>query len=165
MGELTDTIVPLIGGGIPSLEEVKTVLGTCFHELKPHLLTAESLDDVIELIKKKCTISDITCLETIVDHYNIESVRHHITDYKSAVDDICVKFRCNVLEKNISTSFKYESITFVLEWQQTDDLTLDGDIDGLLQKSFGDMTKKILSKYELKRKPIIMTTSLVILKI
>ena len=102
MGELTHTILPLITGGIPSFEEVKTFLGTRFHELKPHLSIAESLDDVIVLIKKKCTITNITCLETIVDHYNIENVRHHITAYKSAVDDICVKFSCNVLEKRIS---------------------------------------------------------------
>ena len=158
--ELLDTIVPLITEGIPSLEEVKKFLGTRFHELKPHLSTAESLDDVIVLIKKKCTITNITCLETIVDRYNNGNIRHHITAYKSAVDEICEKFKHRVLgNKNVtivSTSLKYELIKFVIEWQQTDDLTLD-DIDGLLWKAFGDMAEKILSKYGLKRKLIKIT--------
>ena len=94
-------------------------------------------------------------METIVDNYNIEDVRSHITIYKSAVDEICDKFKCNVLKKmnitTMSTYLKYESITFVLEWQQTDDLTLN-DINNLLQKAFGDMTSKILFKYGLKSK-------------
>ena len=70
-----------------------------------------------------------------------------------------MKFKHNVLENEnimiVSTSFKYESITFILGWQQTDDLTLD-DIDGLLWKAFGDMAKKIVPKYGLKRKLIKM---------
>ena len=115
-----------------------------------------TFDDIIELIKKKCTITNIACFETIVDHYNIENVRPYITAYKSAVDEICVKFKHNVLENEnkmtISTSFKYESITFVLGWQQRDNLTLDS----LLWKAFGDMAKKIVPKYGLKRKVIKM---------
>ena len=155
LGELTHTTVPLIAGGIPSLEEVKTFLGTRFHELKSQLSTAESFDDVIALIKKKCTISDITCLETIVNHFNIENIRHHITTYKSAVDEICEKIKHRVLEneKVITHQDRYESITFVLGWQQTDDFTLK-DINTLLQKLFGNMAKIILSKYGLIRKLI-----------
>ena len=48
-------------------------------------------------------------------------------------------------------TFKLESITFVIEWQKTDDLTHD-DIDGLLLKAFGDMAEKIPPKYGLKCK-------------
>ena len=141
-GELIDTIVPLIG--------------TRFHELKPHLSTAESFDDVIELMKKKkCTIANITCLETIVNDYNVENARPHVTVYKSAVNEICVKFKHRVLENenvtNVSTFFKYESIMFVIKWQQTDDLT-HNDIHDLLSKAFGDMAKEILFKYEMNRK-------------
>ena len=116
-------------------------------------------------IKEKCTVTNIDCLEKIVDHYNIENARPHITTYKSSVKKICVEFKDNVLNvTTVSTSFKYESIMFVLEWQRTDDLTLN-DIDGLLWKAFGDMANKISFKYGLKRKLIKMTiTCLVILR-
>ena len=105
-------------------------------------------------IKEKCTVTNIDCLETIVDHYNIENARPHITTYKSAVDEICVEFKERVLkEMPISTSSKYESIMFVLGWQQTDDLTLN-DIHGLLKKAFGDIANKVSFHYGLKRKLI-----------
>ena len=165
--EFIDIIVPLIKGALtPSLDKLKMFLGTSFQDLKPQLSLAESFDDVMVLtIKEKCTVTNIDCLETIVDHYNIENARPHITTYKSSVDKICVEFKDNVLDvTSVSTSFKYESIMFVLEWQRTDDLTLN-DIDGLLWKAFGDMANKISFKYGLKRKLIKMTiTCLVILR-
>ena len=106
------------------------------------------------IIKEKCTVTDIACLDTIVDHYRIENARPHITTYKSAVYEICVEFRDRVLDvTKVSTSFKYESITFVLGWQQTHDLTRN-EIDGLLWKTFGDMANNVLFKYGLKRKLI-----------
>ena len=118
---------------------------------------AESFDKVLRItIKEKCTVTNIDCLETIVDHYNIENARPHITTYKSSVDKICVEFKDNVLHlKAVSNSFKYESIMFVLGWQQTDDLTLN-DINGLLSETFGDIANRVYIsfKYGLKRKLI-----------
>ena len=106
------------------------------------------------IIKEKCTVTNISCLGTIVDHYNIENARRRITTYKSSVDEICVEFKESVLElTTVSTSFKYESIMFVLGWQRTDDLTLN-DINDLLSKAFGDMANKVSFKYGLKRKII-----------
>ena len=55
-----------------SLEELKKFLGRCFRELKPQLSVAESFDDVMEVVEEKCTVINIRCLETIIDHYNIE---------------------------------------------------------------------------------------------
>ena len=105
-------------------------------------------------IKKKCTVTNIVCLEAIVNHYNIENARPHITTYKSSVDEICMEFKDSVLkETTVSTSFKYESMMFVLGWQRTDDLTLD-DIHGLLCEAFGDIANRVSFKYGLKRKLI-----------
>ena len=156
--ELTHTIVPLIAGGIPSLEEFKIYLERCFEELNPQLSIAESFANVMELtMKEKCNVTDIDCLEKIVDHYNIENARDHFKTYRSSVDKICVEFKDSVLElTTVSTSFKYESIMFVLGWQRTEDLT-HNDINGLLSKAFGDMANIVLYKYGMKRKLIKMT--------
>ena len=152
--ELVRAIVPLIAGGVPSLEEFKTFLERCFEELKPQLSIVESFVDVIKLtIKEKCTVTNIACLEKIVDYYNIENARPHITTYKSAIDEICVEFKDSILGITTVSTFKYESIMFVLGWQRTDDLTLN-DIYGLLSKAFGDVASRISFKYRLKRKLI-----------
>ena len=159
--EFTRTIVPLIAESIPSLEEFKTFLGTRFEDLTPQLSIAKSFDDVMKItIKEKCTLTNIDCLETIVDHYNIENAIPHIITYKSSVDKICVEFKDSVLNiTTVSSSFKYESIMFVLGWQRTDDLTLN-DIYGLLLKAFGDMANKVSFKRKLIKMTICMFSNL-----
>ena len=154
-GEFSHAIVRDIARGVPSLEEFKTFLGRCFEEPKPQLSIAESFDDVMELtIKEKCTVANIDCLETIVNHYNIENARSRITSYESAVDKICEEFKHSVLDVTIvSSSSKYESIMFVLEWQSTDDLTLN-DIYGLLWRAFRNMANRVSFNCRLKRKLI-----------
>ena len=154
--ELTQTIVPLIAGGIPSLEDVKMLLVKHFSTLAPQLYLAESFDDVMTAMKEKYTIINVACFETIVDHYKIENAKSHITTYKSRVDKICEEFRQDVLvKKNLMTDslsfLKYEEIVFVLGWHRMNDLTFD-DVDGLLRKGFEDMAKGILFKYGPKRK-------------
>ena len=126
----------------------------------------ESFDNVLKItIKEKCTVTNIDCLETIVDHYNIENARPHITTYKSSVDEICMKFKDSVLKVTTVSTSKYESIMFDLGWQQTDDLA-HNDIDGLLWKAFGDMANKVSFKYGLPRKLIKMTiVCLIIIRI
>ena len=153
--ELTHAILPRIAGGIPSLGELKTFLGRCFEELEPQLSVTKSFPKVMELtIKEKCTVTDIACLEKIVDHYNIKNARPHITTYNSAVYEICMEFKDRVLDvTTVSTAFKYQSIMFVLGWQQTDNLTHNA-IDGLLSKAFGHMANKVSFHYGLKRKRI-----------
>ena len=158
--ELTHTIVPLIARGIPSLDDVKIFLVKHFNKLAPQLYIIESFDDVMTTMKESCTVINIGCFEAIVDHYNIENARSHITTYKSAIDEICEEFRRDVVvKKNLITDrsffLKYKEIVFVLGWHRMDDLTFD-DIDGLLRKGFEDIAKGILFKYGPKRKHIIL---------
>ena len=153
----THAIVPLIAGGIPSLDDVKMFLVEHFNNLAPQLYLAESFDDVMTTMKDSLTVINVTCFEVIADHYKIEDAITRIVTYKSTVDEICEEFRRNVVEKeNLTTDslsiFKYEEIVFVLGWHRMDDdLTFD-DIDGLLRKGFGDMTEGIWFKYGSKRK-------------
>ena len=103
-------------------------LGECFKELKLQLSITESFDDVMELtIKKKCTVTNIDCLETIVDHYNIENARPHITTYKSSVDEICVEFKDNVLHLNLRQRYKQDNVDFDLSKSDVNMLQSDSD--------------------------------------
>ena len=142
------------------LEKLKKYLGRCFRELKPQLLIAVSFDDVMELIEEKCTVINLCCLETIVDHYNIEIARYYITTYKSEVDKLCEEIKLSVCEKeNLmsgpSSLLKCETIKFVLEWE-TDKHTLN-EIKELLWKAFGMMAKRVLVKHIDEGNSIIVT--------
>ena len=144
-GNLIETVAPLIAKVIPSLKELKTYLRRCFRELKPQLSSAESFDDVMELVEDKCTIINICCLEAIVDHYNIIEAKRHITEFKTAVDKFCEKMKTDIcINQNFKvTSYHLtcETIEFILEWE-ADKYTLR-DIKDLLSKAFKDLAKSV----------------------
>ena len=145
-GNLIETVAPLIAKAIPSLKELKTYLRRCFRELKPQLSSAESFDDVMELVEDKCTIINSCCLEAIVDHYNITEAKRHITEFKTAVDKFCEKMKTDIcINQNFKVTSSYhltcETIEFVLEWK-TDEYTLS-HIKDLLSKAFKDMAKSV----------------------
>ena len=98
LGNLFDIVAPLIEKGIPSLQELKTYLRRCFHELSPRLSIAESFDDVMDIIQDNCSIINISCLEAIVYQFNITEAKHHITAYKSIVDKFCEEIKLSVGE-------------------------------------------------------------------
>ena len=147
LGSLIHTVAPLIKAGIPSLEDLKTYLRRCFQELKPQLSSAESFDDVMELVEDKCTIINICCLESIVKQYNITDAKQHITEFKTAVDAFCEKVRlsvcCKENFKRILSSHPLicETIEFVLEWE-VNEYTLK-HIKDLMPKAFEDMAESV----------------------
>ena len=159
-GNLIHTVAPLIAKGIPSLQELKTYLRRCFPELKPQLSKVESFDDIIDLVQEKCTIINVACLEAVVECYNIEEAKRHVTAYKSAVDKFCEEIKLNLCEnENFMTGpsslLKCETIKFVLEWEP-DDYTLS-QIRVLLQKAFQNMAKRVLIKVINEGNSIIVT--------
>ena len=144
-GKLIDIVEPLIEEGIPSLDKLKKYLQRCFPELSAQLTTSESFDDVMDLVQDKCTIINISCLEAIVDRYNITKAKEHITEFNTAIDTFCknmkAKICCDQNFKVASSSDHLicETIEFVLEWD-ADDYTLK-DIKLLLLKAFEGFVK------------------------
>ena len=131
------------------LEKLKKYLGRCFRELKPQLSITNSFDDVMELVEEKCTVVNICCLETIINHYNIVEANRHVNTYKVEVDKLCEEIKLSVCQKeNLMTGpsslLKCETIKFVLEWE-TDKHTFN-EIRELLWKAFGKMAKRVLVK-------------------
>ena len=176
-GKFIHTVVPLIKSAImpsssqitsslqevPSpLEELKTYLRRCFRELKPQLNIAKSFDDVMQIVEEKCSVINVACLENVINYYNIDDAKAHITAYKSAVDKFCEEVKLSVCEnENLSfmtgpsSLLKRETIEFVLGWN-TDEHTLS-EIQNLLWKAFGDVAKKVLVKELRKGNSIIVT--------
>ena len=146
-GIFISTVAPLIDKSISSLKELKMYLRMCFRELKPQLSIAESFDDVMKLVQDKCTITNIACLETIIEHYNIEEAKSHIKHYKLKVDEICEEVKISVCENKDfmtgpSTLLKCETIEFILEWEP-DEHTLS-EIRELLSYTFRDMANRVI---------------------
>ena len=159
-GKFIEAIAPLIEKTIPSMANLKTYLRRCFRELKPQLKLAECFDDVMDVIEERCTIINITCVEAVIDHYNIEEAKHHIMTYKAAVDKFCEEVKLSLCEKeNIvigpSPPLKCETIEFVLEWELEDYVLKQ--ISGVLTKAFEDMAKHVQVRVIRKGNSIVVT--------
>ena len=150
MGQLILTLLPLIKSAVlPPLEEFKRCLRICFPELKPQLSIAESFDDVMELVRDKCSIINIVCVEAIANYYNIKQAKTQIMNYKSDVEHFCSNIKLDVCQnESLLTSqaplLNCETIEFVLKWE-TDKRALN-EIRDVLWKEFGDMAKNVLVK-------------------
>ena len=161
LGNLFDDVAPLIEKGAQPLSKFKDYLQRCFPNLKPRLDIAKSFKNVIEMVRERCTIINIACLEGIVERYGIKTAESHITTYKKKVDKFCGEIKLSVCKSaNLmigpSSFLKCEKIEFVLEWNTDDEHTLN-EIRGLLWKAFKDMANKVLVEEAKKGNSIIVT--------
>ena len=159
MGELFLVVSPLIESAV-TLKDLKRYLRLCFPELKPQLSLAESFDDVMDIVREKCTIINVACLEAIVKQYKIKSAETQIISYKLEVDMFCEAVKLSVCENedfmpDSSSLLKCETIEFILEWEM-DERTLC-EINNLLWKAFGSLAKRVLVKEVKKGNSIIVT--------
>ena len=159
LGKLIITVAPLIESAV-TLKELKTFLRMSYPELNPQLSIAESFDDIMDIVRGKCTPISIACLESIIDHYDIQEAKAHITAYQSQVDKLCKEIKLRVCEHEDfmtgqSFPLKCETIEFVVEWK-TDEHTLE-EIKELLWKAFGDMAQRILVKKARESNSIVVT--------
>ena len=146
-GDLIDTVKPLIEKGIPSLQKLKDYLGTLYQGLISQLNEAKSFDDVMKIVREKCTIINVVCLQRVVKKFNIADAKQHIENFETTVDAFCNKVRLNVCDRrsfrNSSSSLlKCDTIEFVLKWDP-DKYSLS-HIERLLEKAFEDLAEDVL---------------------
>ena len=142
LGQLLHNIAPLIEAALPSLDDLKSFLRRCCSDIKPQLSLAKSFDDVMEIIEEKCSIINVTILETIVNHYSINEAADYILAYKTHLEEFCEINICNVQLKKLSSSLlTCNTIKFIVNWEVTK-CTLSA-IKGLLWKAFQDFDKKV----------------------
>ena len=119
------------------IEDLKTFLKDIFPDLKPQLAHVKTIDEILDIIRDKCTLIDINYLETFVEVLEIQEAKSYIEEYKSYIE----KFRRTVpvklcLDKSFkvnSLSFlKGETATFILDWDHDDDKRVINDIEEVL---------------------------------
>ena len=135
-------IAPLIEAVLPSLDDLKSFLRRCHPEVNPQLSLAKSFDDVMEIIEEKCSIINVSILETIVNHYSINEAADYILAYKTHLEELCEINIFNVQLKKLSSSLlTCNTIKFIVNWEVTK-CTLSA-IKSLLWKAFQDFDKKV----------------------
>ena len=134
----------------PPLEDMKKFFKDFYPFFKPSLSDVETIDDVLDVVRDKCTLIDTNCLEAVVERFNIEEAKKHIESYKEAIDQFCQSVSVRLCLEEIfpvtatPPPLKYETATFVLDWDP-DDYMLN-DIRSLLVAVFEKIGKRVTVK-------------------
>ena len=103
-------------------------------DVMPILSVTVSSSDIMRRIVKKCSITNITPLKEVVDHYNITDWRGMIADYRRSLYDYLSKLRVRYLLGSSKDIVNAETIILILDWTPDDTSFLS--IDHLLYEAF-----------------------------
>ena len=103
---------------------------TCFFaDSYPHLETetthSKSINDVLDVVRGHCTLINISCLEGIVERFDIKEAQTHIQTYKDDVQSFCEKTKASLCldetfkENKSQPLLKCETADFLLDWDPT----------------------------------------------
>ena len=132
----------------PSLEAMKYCLQSHYFHLKQHLANITTIAEFLNVVKEKCSLIDINCLEVFIDQFCLKDVKQHIEAYKRFIND----FSCRVtidscLDETfevvaMSIPLKSESLKFFLHWKPSNNYRIR-DATELLFVSFGESAKNV----------------------
>ena len=124
-----------------------------FADSYPHLETeithSNSIDDVLNVVRDHCTLINISCLEGIVERFDIEEAETHIQAYKNIVQSFCKETKASLcLEETFKESkshslLKCETAIFVLDWDPTN-YTLQDIRDIIAESVEGNVVIRVI---------------------
>ena len=100
------------------LDRLKGFLYVYRSDLKAKLDNCDSISSVVELISEECSLTDITLLEAVVEHFNITEAKEYIEEYKSKLEEFyqSLPFRVRENFEAVETSpLICETATFVFD--------------------------------------------------
>ena len=119
------------------INKVKALLADVFPDLKSELSVVKTIDDVLDVVKRKCSIVDVHPLEVIAVQFKIKKAEDIIKEHKEAAKEFCesvsVSLSSDKTLQAIPTQYLLcETVTFVLNWD-ADETTLQDINDVLLE--------------------------------
>lgn len=132
------------GKALP-LEDIKLFLEIFDSDLEAELAEIDTLQGVMRLIRKNCSLLHIEILEAVVEHFEISEAQKYIDDYKLVIDDSCQKLSISLCLNEpfdvVKTRppLKHETATFVFDLEPKK-LKLK-DVKDILSKTTGKLVK------------------------
>ena len=121
-----------------NINEIKTLVTDCFPALKSELNDKETINGVLDVVKRKCNIMNMRPLEVLIIQFNIKEAEKIIKEYKKKAKDFCKKISVRLcLGEKLQavptpSRLKSETVVFILDWNP-DESTLQ-DINDVLEK-------------------------------
>ena len=133
----------------PPLDKLKQFLKDGYSYLKSQIAHSNSIDDVLDVVNDHCTLIDMSCLEGIVERFDIKEAETHIQAYKDVVQSFCKETKASLCleetfkERKSHSLLKCETAEFVLDWDPTN-CTLEDIRDILAESVEGDVQIRVI---------------------
>ena len=121
-----------------NIDELKLLVSDCFPDLKPQLYNKKTINEVLDVVKRKCNIINMRPLEVLIIEFSIKEAETIIKEYKEEAKDFCKTISVQLcLDKELQavptpSRLKSETVVFILDWNP-DESTLQ-DINDVLEK-------------------------------
>ena len=105
-----------------NIDEVKELISEWFPDLKPQLSDKTTIGAVLDVLKRKCNIMDISPLEDLAFEFNIEDAEPVIKSYKEEAKDFCKSVSVSLCLgqelQAVATPSRLlcETVVFVFNW-------------------------------------------------
>ena len=140
--ELCDALIDLVVETVP-IEKLKTYCRRNHPDVMMKLADTVSSRDIMRRILNKCSITNITPLEAVIQHCSITVKRiGMIRDYQHSLDEYVFKLRARYLLGSSIDIVNAETIIFILDW--TPGEASFPNINHLLYEAFCHLDKKII---------------------
>ena len=140
--QFRDRVIDLVHKTVP-IEKLKTYCRRKHPGVMWKLTVTVSASDIMRgIVDNTCSITNITPLKEVIQHYDITDRERLIRDYKRSLDDYLSKLRVRYFLGSSKDIVNAETIIFILDW--TPDDTSFPHIKRLLYKAFGLFNKNII---------------------
>ena len=112
-----------------NIDEVKELISDWFPDLRSQLSNKKTIEEVLNVLKRKCNIVNIRPLENLAFEFNIEDAKPIIKSYKEEAKDFCKSVSVSLcLDEELQVAatpsrLLCETVVFVLNWNP-DEYTL-----------------------------------------
>ena len=146
--KLVKSMTPLIKNTVSSpnkLFELKSFIKRAYVEMKPKLSHAETVDDVLRLVIERCSLINVSCLESVIGYCDIKPAKEELSQYMKRVDEFC---EATTVSQCVNETFRLSSsqllscdtVQFAL---RIDDCSLS-ELRRLKKRLFGQFADRVL---------------------
>lgn len=129
-----------------SPSKLKLYLSCSYNELRTEIACLESVEDIMMVVNNHCSLTNISCIEQIVNEFEVEDAVSDISTFKEKVNLFCdntVIYMCmhQSFNKYFRKLLKCETIKFTLDWDHAEKHLSHMNV--LLKKAFELYVEKV----------------------
>ena len=139
-------IKPKLLAKITSKEHLREYLELSYEHLVPLISQADTVDEMLKVVLRECTVTRIQYLEGLVEHFDVTEAKSDVSDYHNDIKKECSELPIQIIQRHHLRSLQSSrlicnTIKFIVSWEPQEKQLKD--IEGVLWKAFEDRAEVV----------------------